>query len=140
MTRAADHTRHPATAPGPGVLRLVAMLIAMVFAQVLPALRRRPDLALPLLAALRGLAVAAWGCRRLGAGPVPAARLDALRAAVLRLRGVLEAVAADEGWEDMAPAHACVRGEARRAVAALPVIRDGLRRALARDGPCVPPA
>ena len=134
MSHDANQCRH-AERPAPGVLAMVASLIAITFAQVLPALRRRPDLALPLLAALRALAVAAWGCRRMGAGHVPAARMDALRAAVLRLRDVLTAVVVDDGWGESGADHACAPERAPRAPQAAPTVPPPVRSALARDGP-----
>lgn len=115
----------PNALPPLEVLRLVAGLVAAIFAQVLPALVHRPDLRMPLLRATRALASAgwayAWGRDR-----------DALRAATLALIEVLRAVVAEEAVEAAPP---CPRS--RRAPPAMrgrdaPVRGIGPR---ARDGP-----
>ena len=146
MRSDADHRHDDPAGPAPccdpqggapqGALRLVASIIALAFAELLPALRRRPDLAVPLLAALRALGAAAWGCRPRASGRVAPERVAALRAAVLRLRDLLVAVAADGGWGEGAtrgPAPAPDgAGRAPRALSPGPRFA-GL--ALARDGP-----
>ena len=127
MTRAPAPT-HDAPLPPLAVLRIVAGLVGVILAQLLPALVRRPDLRMPLLRATRALAAAggAYALKRDGAALK-------LRAAVLALRDVLLAIVEeDEGWPSPAPSPRTVRARlsASRTFVAT---RSALVRA--RDGP-----
>ena len=128
MTRTPTPAHH-APLPPLAVLRIVAGLVGMIFAQLLPALARRPDLRMPLARATRALAAAAWAyaLRRDGA------HLK-LRSAVLALRDVLLRIVAedDAALRAPVPARAAARHLANLAAAAAPGPR-------ARDGPALAP-
>ena len=109
--------------PPLAALRIVAWVVATLFAQVLPLLVRRPDLRVPLLRATRALAAAGWAYAR-------GEDRHALAAAVLALRKVLRRVI-DEGCAPVGSVAPRVMQEARLmpcAAAPAPTCR-------ARDGP-----
>ena len=90
---------HDAPLPPLAVLRIVAGLVGMIFARLIPALVHRPDLRAPLLRATRALAMAGWAYALHRKG----AHLK-LRSAVLALQDVLlRIVEQDEGWPPQAP-------------------------------------
>ena len=125
-----DAMTRTALPPAWAVVRLVAGLLAMLFAQVLPTLVRRPDLRAPVLRAALGLSAAAWRHAR-----TPGGDARGLRAAALALAAALQAVvdaAAVEGPPVPRPREA---GD--------PALRCGARPARpaprARDGPARTP-
>ena len=118
------------------VLAMVAGLMAVLWGAVIPQLRRRPDLALPLMRATRMLTLAA---ARHALRPSRLDWQDALGDAVLVVRDLLQRIV-DEGACEAAddPASGAVR---RRGPRAAPRRRHRTRLAAraigprARDGP-----
>ena len=128
MARTPTPSRHTPLPP-PAVLRIVTGLVGMIFAQLLPALVRRPDLRMPLIRATRALAATGWvyALKREGAH-------RQLRAAVLALRDVLLQIVEenDDVLRAPAPARAAARWLSDPATVPSP-------RPRARDGPALAP-
>ena len=125
MTRTPTPSRHTPLPP-PAVLRIVAGLVGMIFARLIPALVHRPDLRAPLLRATRALAMAGWAyaLKREGAHVKLRSAVRALRDVLLRI------VEQDEGWPSQAPSS---RTEATPRLAGRLTTRSPGPRA--RDGP-----